>query len=444
MLDKKPPAEHHVHRTGDWLPGDHRAQQDYLKKIDGHVQRKGKKMHELHPVLVEFKEMIESDTHLYLLFNSMFEEIPQKKPYFNDPSGKKQVRSFEHMLQMLDHILTTPPDWNSVAEEYHTIGLPINAILDWAMGTPSGYAAFLNPKVNAGFKKVLDQWGTYLASPDSARHLGTNDDDWFGKTGLSHLTKVANRGDTNLKFEELFVCDPKAKYHGYTSWDDFFTRKFRFEDGIRPIASPEDDNVVANSCESKTYKVATNVKARDHFWAKKQPYSVNDMLAHDKLAEQFVGGTVYQAFLSALSYHRWHSPVSGKIVKAVVVPGTYFAETLHNGLGDPKVHEIDPQGEASCQGFISSTATRGIIFIEADNPKIGLMACIYIGMSEVSTSEIYVKEGDRVKKGDVWGSFHFGGSTHCIMFRKGVEVEGLPQPGQDENVAVRSELCRVV
>lgn len=40
------------------------------------------------------------------------------------------------------------------------------------------------------------------------------------------------------------------------------------------------------------------------------------MLAHDKLAEQFVGGTVYQAFLSALSYHRWHSPVSGKIVKA--------------------------------------------------------------------------------------------------------------------------------
>lgn len=37
------------------------------------------------------------------------------------------------------------------------------------------------------------------------------------------------------------------------------------------------------------------------------------------------------------------------------------------------------------------------------------MACIYIGMSEVSTSEIYVKAGDRVKKGDVWGSFHFGG-----------------------------------
>ena len=98
--------------------------------------------------------------------------------------------------------------------------------------------------------------------------------------------------------------------------------------------------MVANSCESKTYKVATNVKARDHFWAKKQPYSVNDMLAHDKLAEHFVGGTVYQAFLSALSYHRWHAPVSGKIVKAgesfsleknesyQVIKWSYLARTL--------------------------------------------------------------------------------------------------------------------
>lgn len=28
----------------------------------------------------------------------------QKKPYFNDPSGKKQVRSFEHMLQMVNDL----------------------------------------------------------------------------------------------------------------------------------------------------------------------------------------------------------------------------------------------------------------------------------------------------------------------------------------------------
>ena len=32
--------------------------------------------------------MIEGDTRLYLLFNSMFDEVPSKKPYGNDPAGK--------------------------------------------------------------------------------------------------------------------------------------------------------------------------------------------------------------------------------------------------------------------------------------------------------------------------------------------------------------------
>jgi phosphatidylserine decarboxylase len=39
--------------------------------------------------------------------------------------------------------------------------------------------------------------------------------------------------------------------------------------------------------------------------------------------------------------------------------------------------------------------------------------------------------------------FHFGGSTHCVLFRKGVKVSGFPQPGQKENVPVRSKLCVV-
>lgn len=64
---------------------------------------------------------------------------------------------------------------------------------------------------------------------------------------------------------------------------------------MRPIASPEDDKIIANACESKTFNVERNVKLRDKFWIKGQPYSILDMLAHDKLAEDFAGGTVYQA-----------------------------------------------------------------------------------------------------------------------------------------------------
>lgn len=167
------------------------------------------------------------------------------------------------------------------------------------------------------------------------------------------------------------------------------------------------------------------------------------MLAHDSLAEQFDGATVYQAFLSALSYHRWHAPVSGTIKKAYVVDGTYFSEPLWEGLGDPNTKEINKMGISSAQGYISSLAARAIIFIEADNKDIGLMAFIGIGMDEVSTCDITVKEGQHVKKGEQTGMFHFGGSSHCLLFRKGVQVGGFPEPGQDHNVPVRSEVAAV-
>ena len=222
---------------------------------------------------------------------------------------------------------------------------------------------------------------------------------------------------------------------------DFFTRQVK--DSARPVASPEDDSVIANACESKVFNISHNIKLRDKFFNKGQPYSLVDMLAHDPLAQSFVGGTIYQAFLSALSYHRWHTPISGTVKRAFVQDGTYFSEPLFEGLGDPSNHEIDVKGISVAQGYLSALATRAIIVLEADNPKIGLLAFVGIGMDEVSTCDITVKEGQHIKKGEELGMFHFGGSSHCLIFQKGVKVDGFPTVGRAENVPVRGKLAVV-
>ena len=79
------------------------------------------------------------------------------------------------------------------------------------------------------------------------------------------------------------------------------------------------------------------------------------MLDNATLAPQFDGGTVYQAFLSALSYHRWHSPVSGTIVSTRRIDGSCYAEALEAGF--------DPAGPNESQGFITQVAARALIFI---------------------------------------------------------------------------------
>ena len=139
------------------------------------------------------------------------------------------------------------------------------------------------------------------------------------------------------------------------------------------------------------------------------------MLNNDKLAERFYGGTVYQGFLSPTSYHRWHSPVSGTILKTELVDGSYYSRPYDIQTGLSSVHES--------QAYFCQVSARGIVYIQADNPDIGLMALVAVGMLEVSSNEITVKSGDRVKKGDEIGMFHFGGSTHCLVFQPGVELQ---------------------
>lgn len=376
-----------------------------------------------------------------MLFQSMFDEVPLS--YSKQNNGKPEVRDYKHMLRVLNHLIQTAPSYSERKNRMSFVGLPINAVFDWPMGTPSGFAAFIDPEVNQMIQKILNVWGAFLQSSDSAYVLGNSSLDWFGPTALQDLTSVANLGKTNYTFDEMFISDPSAPNHGYTSWDNFFTRLFH--DGIRPVASPDNDSVIVNSCESQPYKVQYNVKPHSTFWIKEQPYSVVDMLGRDPMANRYVGGTIYQAFLSALSYHRWHAPISGKIVKSYIIDGTYYSEPLFTGTTNPRDNHtsIDDVGIVTAETYLTSMATRAVIFIEADNPAIGTVAFVGVGMAEVSTCDITVKEGQHVEKGEQLGMFHYGGSTHCLLFEQGVNVTGFPEKRGDWNVPVRGELAVV-
>jgi phosphatidylserine decarboxylase len=329
------------------------------------------------------------------------------------------------MLELLNTIMTHAPEFNQTG----LVGCPINAIFDWPMGTAAGFAAFLNDAVNRQLKQLLNGWARYLSSSDSAYVL--NQDPHKGWFGADARKAMPN-------FDQEFKCDPGQPHHGFKSWDDFFTREFRPD--VRPVARPHEDAVIINACESAPFRIARHVKQRDRFWIKSQPYSIVHMLANDRLADRFVGGTIYQAYLSPLSYHRWHSPVNGTIVKAYVKDGSYYSEAPSEGF--------DPAGPNDSQAYITEVATRALIFIEADHRDIGLMCVLAVGMAEVSTCEITVYEGQRVTKGEQLGMFHYGGSTHCLIFGPQVQLEfdlHGQKPGlHSNNIQVNSRIATVV
>ncbi len=402
-------AESEVRRAAGWLP----RQQDLEGWLAGHEQRVGERSEDrpLHPAVRELQTLIEDDPVVGMFARRMIEEVPPAKPY-----TRRHLHSPAQMLRLLDAVMTMAPEFGDQA-----VTLPMNAILDWTMGTPSGFAFYRDPRVNDALKAILQAWGEYLSSPASLTALNPSPTGW--------TSPAAARAIGIGQYQH----DPTDPHWGFSSWNDFFTRHFR--DGQRPVAAPDDDSVIVNACESTPYALRTAVQRRDTFWVKEQPYSLHELLAGDPTVDAFVGGTIYQAFLSATDYHRWHSPVTGTVLSARVVPGTYFSEADSEG---PAAIEA-----TNSQGYLAHVAARAVIVLRADNPVIGELAVVAVGMSDVSTCVLHpdVAPGQHLTKGDELGHFAFGGSTHCLVLRPGAvdsfTLTALPSPVDPQPPLVR-------
>jgi phosphatidylserine decarboxylase len=408
-------SELEFRRTAGWLPN----QQDLEQWLAGHAQRVDERGvdHPLHPAAADLKALLDDDPVLGMYVRRMIEEVPTSKPY-----TRRHLTSPEQLVHLLDAVMTMAPEFGDEA-----VTLPMNAVLDWTMGTPSGFAFYRDPRVNAALKAILQAWGDYLSSPASLTALNDSPTGWTSPAAAQAIGI------------EQYEHEPDDPHWGFDSWNDFFTRRFR--PGQRPVAAPDDDHVIVNACESTPYALRTGVQRHDTFWCKQQPYSLHDLLAGDPSIDAFIGGTVYQAFLSATDYHRWHSPVSGTVLSARVVDGTYFSEADSEG---PAAVEAQ-----NSQGYLAHVATRAVIVLRADEPSIGQLAVIAIGMSDVSTCVLHpdLAPGRHLSKGDELGHFAFGGSTHCLVLRPGAvdsfALHALPTPNQPRPpvIPVRSALA---
>lgn len=94
---------------GAWLPADHRVHREWLRRAVQHVDKHGEK--KLIPVLREFRELIEDNPRIYMYFSQMWDEIPRTPPYAKDPTGASQIRDYHHMLQVLNHVFGSAPEW---------------------------------------------------------------------------------------------------------------------------------------------------------------------------------------------------------------------------------------------------------------------------------------------------------------------------------------------
>ena len=142
-----------VKRAAGWFPD---AQDDLEAWLAGHAERaEARAGQPLRPRSVQaFAALIETDPVVGMYVQRMIDQVPAGRAY-----SKRHVRSPEQLLRLIDEVLTVAPGYGS-----QTVTLPLDGVLDWAMGTPAGYAAFRDPRVNAALKAVLQEWCGFLSS----------------------------------------------------------------------------------------------------------------------------------------------------------------------------------------------------------------------------------------------------------------------------------------
>ncbi|MEW6734056.1 MAG: phosphatidylserine decarboxylase family protein [Acidobacteriota bacterium] len=385
-------------RLGGWLPNNEDALVAFRTRLAAHVKTQQQANVQLFPVVQDLATLINDDPVLRMGFTQAINQALKAGVNLG-------YTSIDELIGLINGIMTYAPPFSTS----ELVGCPLNALLDWPMCMPAGFALFRSAALNAQLKQVLNFWCSFLSGPDSRNYLNeTSPTGWFCSEAIQY---------TNMS---QFQCDPSQPYWGFSSWNDFFTREFK--PGERPVADPTNNKVIVSACEATPYNIQQNVKLQDTFWIKSQPYSLQDIFTASQLelAQLFVGGSVYQAFLSAYNYHRWHAPISGTITDAYLVNGTYYSDAESEGL--------DPAGPNDSQGYITAVAARAVVVIECDDASVGKVACVFVGMAEISSCVLEVKLGQHVAKGDEVGYFQYGGSTHCLIFQPGVIQSFIPKP----------------
>lgn len=131
-------------------------------------------------------------------------------------------------------------------------------------------------------------------------------------------------------------------------------------------------------------------------------------------ADRFAKGVFTHSALRTFDYHRWHAPVAGTVIEARLIRGQAYPDvtTIEHG-GEKRLAAVEGTGYQFIQ-------MRGLVMLETAS---GLVACLPVGMAQVSSVVITAEVGKTLRKGEEMGYFQFGGSDFVMVFEAACGME---------------------
>ena len=284
-----------------------------------------------------------------------------------------------------------------------------------------------NPHVSDGLERIQQFSWLYYQNEDGRKFVteppGLNITKYFVVLNAKKYDDPASVTLVKEWIEEMGEEGMKDFKHvaaeEYKSFNDFFIRELK--DLSRNVSSPSDDSLVVSPADAVVNMLDNELDIDRPLNIKTRKLSPRQLLNDSPLAESFKGGTALSCILMPDVYHRYHSPVTGKVVESKEeVAGSFFGiDNFHKLVNGCNV--------GNCYYYsVFEHFHRGYLIIETR--KFGHVAMVPVGLNTINSivfkadfkSVTSSDEPVNITKGDEVGLFKYGGSLIILLFEAGV------------------------
>lgn len=206
-----------------------------------------------------------------------------------------------------------------------------------------------------------------------------------------------------IAFHNLDTDEIRDPLDSFKTFNEFFYRKLK--PTARPNEEPDNPFRLVSGADCRMMAFET-VDEATQIWIKGRDFSIARLLGDaaksiDSLDAYQNGGALAIFRLAPQDYHRFHCPADATVGKPTWISGQYYT--------------VNPMAIRSAIDVYGENI-RVVVPFHSD--EFGTFYAVCIGAMMVGSTVLTVKEGEKVKRGDEFGYFKFGGSTIVLVFEK--------------------------
>jgi len=204
--------------------------------------------------------------------------------------------------------------------------------------------------------------------------------------------------DSFITYHSLIKEEILDPLDSFKTFNEFFYRKLK--PSARPIADRNNPKVVVSPADCRFHSFPTITSATE-IWVKGTNFTLQHLVHNTELAKEFEGGSLVICRLAPQDYHRFHSPVDGRIVSITPLSGAFYT-----------VNPIAIRQHVD----VYTENKRAVVVIRTE--EFGDVIYVTVGATMVGSIVFTAAPGHELKKGEEIGYFAFGGSTVLVIFKE--------------------------